>query len=54
MQLIASEVLVLKSEEIEDHNICTLTLNAINEYGRLLYEKDSSWEGLLLLQKNKM
>ena len=49
MQLIASEILILKSEEVEDREICTLTLNVINEYGRLSYEEDSYWEGLLIV-----
>ena len=49
MQLIASQILLVKGEQVEDTITCSLMLNVINEYGRLSYEEDSYWEGLLLV-----
>ena len=49
MQLIASRILLIKCDQVDDANICSLTLNVINEYGKLSYEEDSYWEGILLV-----
>ena len=49
MQLIASQILLVKGEQVEDIITCILTLNVINDYGRLSYEEDSYWEGFLLV-----
>ena len=49
MQLIALQILLVKGEQVENMVTCSLTLNVINEYGRLSYEEDSYWEGLLLV-----
>ena len=49
MQLIASQLLAIKIDTVDDIDICTLTLNVINEFGRLSYEEDSYWNGMWLV-----
>jgi hypothetical protein len=49
MQLIASQIVLIKPALSNDVNICSLSLNVINEYGRLSHEDDRYWEGILLI-----
>ncbi len=36
----SSKIVSIKIENIGNKNMCTLTLNVINEYGQLAYEED--------------